>query len=280
MKYQSQIEKYLWHSINLSDVLHATWRDYEVEIYNNLVFRFPKHPEKIQHIQKEKQILDVVSKYVSLDVPRYTLINNSFIVYPEIRGVSLDSLTIWYSETVLADVVSFLKQLHSIPLSEVSFLEKKSEWKDDSLIAFVDGFKTRIQNKLQSLVWQNIIDDIHAYMDNLFFEYTSVEKALVHTDIQPKNIIYNLDTQKVSGIIDFTDTRIGGIELDFCYFYDQGEDLLRKVIKMYRGLDDEELFDRVAFLVKRWVLFEIDNDEVYNQDFNYIINQLKKYKFM
>jgi aminoglycoside phosphotransferase (APT) family kinase protein len=117
-------------------------------------------------------------------------------------------------------------------------------------------------------------------MNELFYVYESPKKAFVHTDIQWKNIIYDPKNGKISWIIDFTDSKIWWIELDFCYFYNVDESLLRKMIKLYKWFEDEEFFKRVFFLARRWVIFEIDNDELYEKDFDYILWELKKYKFM
>jgi hypothetical protein len=58
------------------------------------------------------------------------------------------------------------------------------------------------------------------------------------------------------------------------------EHILRKMISLYMGFDDEEFFERVFFLARRWVIFEIDNDEICENNFEYILWQLKKYKFL
>ena len=284
MDYIWYIEKYLWKKIGDNYIKFSSWWDYEVIIYNDTVFRFPKNKDKELDMQWEKKKLDIIAQYVDIKVPQYTIIDETCIIYPAIVGVPFNTLDIPYTEEMLIDIASFMKQLHSIPLDNFLLIEEKEDIQQEDtdktqLHDFVDRLKKKIQDKLFGKVSDTTIKNIHEYMDILFFEYESVEKAFVHTDIQAKNIIYDTDNQKISGIIDFTDSKIGWIELDFCHFYDLGEDVLRKMIQLYRWSEDEDLFERIVFLARRGVVFEIDNDEVFENNFDHIVAQLKKYKF-
>jgi len=135
-------------------------------------------------------------------------------MYPAIAGAPFNTLNIPYTEEMFADIALFMKQLHSIPLEKFSFINEKEKTQQEDtdkaeLYNFVGGLKKKIQDKLFGKVSDTTIKNIHEYMDMLFFEYESVEKAFVHTDIQAKNIIYDSTTKKISGMIDFTDSRIG-----------------------------------------------------------------------
>lgn len=284
MDYIWFIQKHLGKQVWTNYVQISNWWDYEVIIYDDIVFRFPKNLDKTLDMQSEKKKLDIIAQYVDIKVPEYSIVDGVCITYPAITGIPFDKLNIPYTEEMLVDIALFMKQLHSIPLENFWFIDKNEEAKQQDsdkteLHTFVDGLKKKVQNKLLGKVPDVTIRNIHEYMDILFFEYESAEKAFVHTDIQAKNIIYDKHTQKISGIIDFTDSRIGWIELDFCHFYDLGEEILRKMIQLYRWSEDKDLFDRTFFLARRGVIFEIDNDDVFENNLEYIIKQLKKYKF-
>lgn len=285
MDYIWFIEKYLGKKIANHYTQFSSWWDYEVIIYNDTVFRFPKSIDKKLDMQWEKKKLDIITQYVNIKVPQYSIIDETCIMYPAIPGVPFDTLTIPYTEEMFEDIVLFMKQLHSIPLEKFSFMienekDQQNDPEQNELHKFVNGLKKKIQDKLSGKVSHATIQNLHEYMDVLFFEYESVEKAFVHTDIQAKNIIYDNVAKKISGIIDFTDSRIGGIELDFCHFYDLGEEILRKMIKLYRWYEDEDLFERTSFLARRGVIFEIDNDDVFQNNIEYIIEKLKRYNFI
>lgn len=284
------IKQHLWKDIWNNYVQISNWRDYEVIIYDNAVFRFPKNKEKTLDIKLEKQKLDIVAQYVDISVPHHTIIDDIYITYPMMVWVPLDTVDVWFTDVIIHDIVLFLRQLHSIPLEKFWFIETKKEVEQSEiphggkekkwLKKFVDKLKNKVQLRLQNKVPDIVIKNIHNYMDQLFFEYESPKKAFVHTDLQGKNIIYDPKNNKISWIIDFTDSRIWGIELDFCHFYDVSEDLLRKVIRLYKWAEDEEFFERVFFLARRGVLFEIDNDEIFEKNFDYILLQLKKFNFL
>lgn len=283
MDYLWFIKKYLWKDIWIDYVQISNWWDYEVIICDSTVFRFPKNEKKTLNMALEKQKLDIVAQYVDINVPQYTIIDDVCITYPLMSWVPFDTLGIWYTDSFIESIVIFLKQLHAIPLEKFWFLDVKKEETDEEKKCFMDfvhALKDKVSLKLKNHVSDSVIRDIHEYMDTLFFVYDSPKKAFVHTDVQWKNIIYDPIHWKISWIIDFTDSRIWWVELDFCYFYDVDEYILRKMIKLYRWFEDEEFFKRVFFLARRWVIFEIDNDELYEKDFDYVFWQLKKYKFM
>jgi hypothetical protein len=87
-----------------------------------MVFRFPKNKDKSFNLHIEKQKLDIISKYVDIKIPEYTIIDSTCIMYPIVPGVTLDVLNIDYTDNLIQDIVSFLKQLHAIPLKEFDFL--------------------------------------------------------------------------------------------------------------------------------------------------------------
>lgn len=283
MDYIWFIQKHLGKDIWNDYVQISNWRDYEVVIYDATVFRFPKNKEKTLNMVLEKQKLDIVAQYVDIKVPQYTIIDDVCITYPLMPWVPFDTLNVVYTDSFIEDIVSFLKQLHSIPLQNFWFLDAKKEQTEEEkkeFLDFVNKLKDKIRLRLQNRVPDWTIENIHTYMDKLFFEYDSPKKVFVHTDIQGKNIIYDTTRDKISWIIDFTDSRIWWAELDFCHFYDVDEYILRKMISLYVWFDDEEFFERVFFLARRWVIFEIDNDEICENNFEYILWQLKKYKFL
>lgn len=281
MEYLKYIEQYLGKSIWKDYIQISNGRDYEVIIHNNIVFRFPKVKGKIYKLQEEKKNIDVLAKYVDIQVPQYTIIDNSYITYPILPGKNLDTVGIGYTDDILKDLMHFLRQLHDISLSEFWYQKKqKSEQEKQETIAFVQNFKSRITAKLKNKIPDIALNNIYTYMDELFFTNKSSQEVFVHGDIQPKNILYDDWQKKISWIIDFTDSRIGSRETDFCDFFEKWEELLKKAIVLYLGEYDDAFFQRVFFLAKRWILFEIDNDDVFNNKFDYILNQLKKYKFL
>lgn len=280
MDHISLIEKYLKKKIVDYKYITAGW-DFDVYIVDNLIFRFPKTQEKKQGIIEEKQKLDVIREYVSLKIPEYEIVDNAYIVYPIISWESLPYSKDVYKNDVIDQLVWFMKELHSIPLSHFWYKEEAQEnWDNSELKSFVESLKSDIDQKIGNVLSKDQMMLMRSYMDELFFRYESPKKSFVHTDLQGKNIIYDEWEKKVTWIIDFTDSRVWWIELDFCHFFDIGEEILRKFIEKYRGNRDQSFFERVFFLARRSVIFEINNDEIFNTKYDDILQKLKKYGFL
>lgn len=68
-----------------------------VIINNDYVFKFPKYQEGIEKLKREIDVLDALSRYITLDIPRGKYINidvlevgHVYCGYKMIKGVSLE----------------------------------------------------------------------------------------------------------------------------------------------------------------------------------------------
>gem|GEM_PF-5285395 len=55
------------------------------------MYRFPK-PDRTLNMIKEKQKLDIIAPYITINIPHFTLVQGKFITYPEIKGTTLDQI--------------------------------------------------------------------------------------------------------------------------------------------------------------------------------------------
>lgn len=228
MNYLQTIQEYLKRNVTTHKRI-STWRDFEVFIVDNLIFRFPKKKEKIIDLHKEKQKIDILKPYISLAIPEYTVVNNMFIVYPLLPGEPLKQVESSYNDSTIKQLSEFMCQLHSIPkeLFEQNIQTSPADT-DDELTSFLEVLHQNLDKKLSSHISPQALIWIHRYIQELFFSFSSPLTSFVHTDLQGKNILH-IDSN-VSWIIDFTDSRIGSTELDFCYFYDINQDILWKAL--------------------------------------------------
>jgi thiamine kinase-like enzyme len=116
-------------------------------------------------------------------------------------------------------------------------------------------------------------------MDELFFSFESPNQSFTHWDLQPKNIIIS-DSWEIEWIIDFSDSRVWSCELDFCHILHQSESLCKKAIEIYLWKYDQWFFERIFFLSRRSVIFEIDNDDMYHNNFDKIYQSLINSNFL
>lgn len=181
----TQIEKYIWHRITWWYEIVSKWWDYEVIVYDWHIYRFPR-PDKLMDIALEKRKLDIIKPYISLPIPDFTIIDNTFIVYPIIPWKTFDDCIQEYDDDFITSLVWFIKELHSIPLESFTFLQtdkeqtnEEKQWFKNWVESTKNGIKTRLQNKCSNNTIQNIL----TYIDTLFFSFESPKKAFVHADI-------------------------------------------------------------------------------------------------
>ncbi len=276
------IEQYLQKPITSWYEVISKWRDYEVILYEGIIYRFPRLGKELD-MELEKRKLDTIRPYISLEIPQLSVVDNTFIMYPVLTWKTFDDANRTFTEEAIATLAWFMKELHTIPLKQFDFMHPPSEQTAEQKSAFqnwVQSMKEDIHQRLVNKVPILTINQLHSYMDELFFEYTSPRQAFVHTDIQGKNIIYNPETNKITGIIDFTDSRIGWIELDFCHFAFVNDVVLEKIVTLYFWCANPEYMERIRFLAKRSVLWEITNDDVYNARFEYVLDRLQMFGFL
>lgn len=267
------IEKYLKKNIWQYSYIDSWW-DYNVVITENMVFRFPKNKDLHNNFLEEKKKLDLIKSYITIKIPEYIYIDQNMIVYNQIQWKIMKEFTL----DTLDSIVNFLRELHSIPKEKFIKEEKKTD--NNWLINFVSYMKEKIEKRLsQKDIDKKTITNIHKYMDELFFSFESPNQSFTHWDLQPKNIIIS-DSWEIEWIIDFSDSRVWSCELDFCHILHQSESLCKKAIEIYLWKYDQWFFERIFFLSRRSVIFEIDNDDMYHNNFDKIYQSLINSNFL
>jgi hypothetical protein len=109
------IESYLGRKIGIYQCIESG-RDFNVYIVWSLVFRIPKHKYIKQQITKEKMILESIKPYISLPIPQYEVIDDTYLVGRCISGIPLIYTKTVYTETIIRQISWFLQELHSIPI--------------------------------------------------------------------------------------------------------------------------------------------------------------------
>ncbi len=271
-KYYDLILNDLWKDFNY--LIKEGW-DYIVYVVNNsIIYRFPKNEKDINELKKEKKILDILKLYITIGIPEIEIIWWIWFKYNIIKGHTLEKRILLdlnknILDTVLDDIVLFLKELHWIPVNFFNFL--KSERIDYNI--YRDKFKNEMDIRLKWKVKDFYIEKLKLYIDDLF-SLNFEENVLVHTDIQAKNIIFDYKKNKISWIIDFSDCRISWKENDFVHFLDWGEDIFNKIIIKYLWYYDENFVNTIKFLHKKPLIFEIMNDDIYNNEFDYLYKKI------
>ena len=80
---------------------------------------------------------------------------------------------------------------------------------------------------------------------------------LLHGDFSPDHVLFDRRAEKITGIIDFGDVRIGDPTYDFQWREDFGETFWHELLTRYRLEIDEGFFRRLEFYERRQPLGEI-----------------------
>lgn len=146
----------------------------------------------------------------------------SYVAYDFIPGVqfSKDIAKTFSREnllTIAQKLGNFLTVLHSFPIEEAKNLGVKQkdpsiEWKNN-----LEAIKNEVFPQI-SLEEQKWITQLYENFLELIW-VSPFTAGVIHFDIMQEHIIVDSDTQRLSGIIDFTDVEIADPALDFCILH-------------------------------------------------------------
>lgn len=221
-----------------------------VIINDELVFRFPKHEWAAQALSHEARILDIAGNPVEIPLPRFEFLSSQMAAYRLLRGEALTrDLLLFFSshdrEEVLTSLGLFLSTLHDIPESELTgvrtsdAMRSQEEWL---------SFAERVEAKL----FPDLMQYQRALVVNRFYHVRSgglnleFEPALIHADLAPYHLLFDPETRRLAGVIDFGTGGIGDPAVDIaCLLCQYGESVVRQLAPYYPKL--EPCIDRARF---------------------------------
>jgi aminoglycoside 2''-phosphotransferase len=234
--------------------LNTIGQNNDVLIVNReLVFRFPKYKAGVIDLQKESQLLNQIKGYVSLVVPSpeyesYDVLKpgHVFSGYSLIQGTPL-----WNKELKKADsqsqkmisdqLIQFLIDLHSIPTDELH-LGTQDPYTD------MLNLYRKIKEKLYPFMRTEAQSETSRMFDKFLSggKRSNIKLALIHGDFGSSNILWNSESKRVTGIIDFGGSGIGDPAYDFAGLLSSfGERFFNQCMSQYPN--GERISERVAF---------------------------------
>ncbi|PRD57132.1 Mph(E)/Mph(G) family macrolide 2'-phosphotransferase [Sphingobacterium gobiense] len=218
------------------------------------VLRIPRRDNMIDQIEEEKQILNLVKKHLSVEVPDWKIASHSLIAYPLLKdkpALTYDGITYevtWNmdkdSPNYVPSLAKVLVELHHISASEVSAKNLKIKTTMD--------LKKEIENQLRLVKSEiGISKELEAryktWLDNdsLWPKFTK----FIHADLYAGHILTD-NNNEVSGIIDWTTAHIGDPAMDFAGHLNVfGEESLKQLIEEYEkrgGQIWERIFEQTV----------------------------------
>ncbi|GLC89031.1 phosphotransferase family protein [Lysinibacillus piscis] len=236
-------------------------------INDSFVFRFPKYPNGIMQLRRETAILTYIQNIVSIPIPNpsYQSLESeepgqAFTGYHLIEGAPLwkeDLLSIERGEVVkgLAEqLVSFLVELHAISGKKVGQdLKLKVRNPYEEMQHLYDKIQTKLFSYIRKDAQTEIVNAFETFLNGQAL--SNFDITLVHGDFGASNILWNPETSKISGIIDFGGSGLGDPAYDFAGILSSyGEDFFNTCIRLYPN--GNEIAERVRFYQSTFALQE------------------------
>lgn len=241
-----------------------------VIVNDQLVFRFAKHDFGFKNLQEEANVLRLLNNYITLQIPEPFYATDDALAYQLIPGEALRrdllmKLTESDQQAIADQLAQFLKELHGVPVSEISDFKVPMA---DALMKYEGWVKVyqRIREKVFPLLQQHQREWATAHFeshlaDESNFEY---ELKMVDTDIAPYHILFDSQKKRINGIIDFGCAGLGDPAIDIgVVIYQYGESFVARLYELYPQAD--AYLKRARFYAGaqelRWVLAGIERNE-------------------
>jgi len=241
-----------------------------VIVNDKIIFRFSKRDFYFKNLREEGELLRLLRPYLTLQIPEPFYVDDEAMAYRLIPGETLRRDVLMKlpeaDQQAIADqLAQFFKELHGIPVGEITDFQIPLA---DALMKYEGWVQVyqRIQEKVFPLLQPHQRDWARAHFepylaDKKNFEY---ELKMVDTDVPPYHILFDNQTRRINGIIDFGCAGLGDPAIDFgVILYHYGESFLER---FYRVYPEAEVYRKRARFYAgaheiRWLLAGIERNE-------------------
>ncbi|MBT7915125.1 aminoglycoside phosphotransferase family protein [Candidatus Bathyarchaeota archaeon] len=220
------------------------WNHRVYRVNRDFIFKFPKDKDAESDLAAEIRILAQISSALNIPVPQYMFVVEDSASYEylygghrAIEGIPLTrdvllSLQPHSRHEIAEQLAIFLSTLHGCqPVEELEGLIPVED--------FRRGY-TSLLGDVRTYIFPKISNDgckILEYMFTSYLENSSnfaSELALLHGDLSAEHVFICLETQRLSGVIDFGNVCFGDPDYDFWHLNDDyGEDYLHRIRSHY-----------------------------------------------
>jgi aminoglycoside 2''-phosphotransferase len=245
-----------------------------VVVDSEVVFRFPKYDHVLERLKIEAAILKGIQGYVTLPVPNplWAALNRpvgeAFVGYRMVLGEPLwrDTFRAIENQAVVEgiahQVASFLQALHTVPVDEAIGIALPRQDTHAEVADIYHRIRLKLFDRMRpdaqawaAAHWEDFLGDPANW------QYGPVLK---HGDFGPSNILFDQQSQQVTGIIDFGSSGLGDPAYDFAGLLSgYGEEFIGYCAEVYpavKGFLGRIRFYRGTFALLE-ALFGIENGD-------------------
>jgi aminoglycoside 2''-phosphotransferase len=233
-------------------------------VNQQLVFRFPKFEAGLVALRREVSLLKQLQSLLPLPIPdpefvsrNTNTIGKTFMGYQKINGEPL-----WRSrfqtikdqqilKHLAAQLAAFLRELHAVPIEHLEL---------DLPINDLPGEWENLYNEIRLFLFSKMRADAHQSVSRHFETFLNQVAnhpfipTLRHGDFGSGNILYDQETESISGIIDFGSAGLGDPAVDIAAAMTFGESFFSNYYASYP--DIEALVERAKFYKGTFALQE------------------------
>ncbi|MCK4757496.1 MAG: phosphotransferase [Thermoplasmata archaeon] len=276
---ETSFPDFVIHSIKANEI--QGWDSFVARVNETHIFRFPTRPRVIRQLGFEIIILPELAKRLPIPIPNFDHIWHGdderpqmFVGYPMIQGTVL-SRTPPFEPARKKELASLLGRIlidiHTFPIEKALEAGMKpatpQTWRKDH-----ENMQTRHEKSsfplMDPKLREKCIEIFDEYLGN--DDYFHFNAVLGHGDLSPDDhILWNPETEEITGIIDWGDMQIGDPALDFTgIICDCGPEFTDMVLAEYNKEmpDDPTIMERAAWYMKLFGFYFIEYGQLTKED--------------
>ncbi len=223
-----------------------------VIINSNIIFRFPRYTWVLEDMEQERICLEFIQDRSNLAVPVWRSYDQGFISYEAIPGIPLSRNQLLQfprkdQQAIAEQLALFLRNMHHLPgrRQEAGEVKRSLTYQSyNDWLSLLDELQQELFPFLSSYMQDQIEEIFHPLIgDNTFMD---CREYLIHGDLRSYHILYDPDSRRITGIIDFGSAGLGDPAYDISSIInDYGEGFAALISRHYPGI--KEMIDRARF---------------------------------
>jgi macrolide phosphotransferase len=226
------------------------------------VLRKPRRSDVWERIENERKVLKAVGKHLPVAVPEWRIFTPNLIAYPLLRGNPIATVDpagrgyIWrfpqdsLSDAFFNSLAETLAALHRIEHDEGIKEGVRCKTPSEARDAFAANFE---EIKQSFPIPAKLYDRWMAWLST--DKYWPEHSVFNHGDLHPPHILVD-DSQRVSGLIDWTEAEIADPGKDFVLLYALfGDKGLRDMLNRYEKAGGKTWPRMSEHIVEQWAAY-------------------------
>jgi aminoglycoside 2''-phosphotransferase len=207
------------------------------------VLRLAKHREASEALRCEQLLLPLLKAHMQTRIPEIegagtrNDTGEEFIYYPLITGTILGpevlaACTAACRSALVEEMAGFVSRLQGFPLAAARACGLREKNPCQYLPELMKRAGRSLANHLPPVIWQYYSQLVELYLKTpALHTYTP---TLLHGDLSPEHLLGDVESCRLSGVIDFGDSFIGDPYWELIYILeDYGEEILELFLTFY-----------------------------------------------